>query len=255
MRTMILLATAAGLGLGACGHSSAETGRTIQRDFAVGAFDKIEVAGPFNVTVTTGGKPAVHASGDSSLIDKMEVVVEGGALKIRPIKRDHMFNWNFGSHHHAAKVTVSVPMLSEAAIAGSGGIAIDTIKGDHFKGEIAGSGDLAVGSIETGSLELSIAGSGGVKASGKARARPMKSPGRATSTPGACDRNRQGVDRRVGQCRRQRHRQLQRRGSRIGRRADVGRRQMLDREARLGRRDLLLNRVSPHPPAPLPGDP
>ena len=168
MRTMILLATAAGLGLGACGHSSAETGRTIQRDFAVGAFNKIEVAGPFDVTVTTGGKPAVHASGDSSLIDKMEVVVEGGALKIRPKKRDSMFNWSFGSHH-AAKVTVSVPMLSEAAIAGSGGIAVDKITGDQFKGEIAGSGNLDVGSIDTGSLELSIAGSGGVKAVGKAK--------------------------------------------------------------------------------------
>jgi len=168
MRTMVLFATAAALGLGACGHSSAETGRTIQRDFAVGAFDKIEVAGPFDVTVTTGGKPAVHASGDSSLIDKMEVVVEGGSLKIRPIKRDRVFNWSFGSHH-AAKVTVSVPMLSEAAIAGSGGIAIDKIKGDHFKGEIAGSGGLDVGSIETGSLELSIAGSGGVKVVGRAK--------------------------------------------------------------------------------------
>jgi hypothetical protein len=168
MRTMVLLATAAGLGLGACGHSSAETGRTIQRDFAVGAFDKIEVAGPFDVTVTTGGKPAVHASGDSSLIDRMEVVVEGGALKIRPMKRDRVFNWSFGSHH-GAKVAVSVPMLSQAAIAGSGGIAIDKIRGDHFKGEIAGSGDLSVGSLDTGSLELSIAGSGGVKAAGRAK--------------------------------------------------------------------------------------
>jgi hypothetical protein len=168
MRTMILLATAAGLGLGACGHSSAETGRTVQRDYKVAGFDKIEVAGPFDVTVTTGGKPAVHASGDSSLIDKMEVVVEGGTLKIRPKKRDHMFNWSWGSHH-AAKVSVSVPMLSEAAIAGSGGIAIDNIKGDHFKGEIAGSGDLNVASIETGSLELSIAGSGGITASGRAK--------------------------------------------------------------------------------------
>jgi len=167
MRTSILLAATAGLALGACGQSSAETGRTIQRDYAVTAFDKIEVAGPFDVTVTTGGKPKVHASGDSSLIDKMEVVVEGGTLKIRPIKRNKMFNWNFGSGK--AQVAVSVPMLSEAAIAGSGGIAIDRIGGERFKGEIAGSGNLNLAAIESGLVELSIAGSGGIKAAGKAR--------------------------------------------------------------------------------------
>jgi len=170
MRTAILIATAATLGLGACGHSNgAETaGPTIQRDYQVATFDKIEVAGPFDVTVTTGGKPSVHASGPSNLIDKMEVKVEGGVLKIRPEKRNSMFNWNFGSHG-SAKVAVSVPMLSEAAIAGSGGIAIDKVTGANFKGEIAGSGDLRLAAVDAGAVELSIAGSGGVTVAGKAK--------------------------------------------------------------------------------------
>jgi hypothetical protein len=168
MRTMILLATAASFGLGACGHSSAETGRTIQRDFQVGTFQKIEVAGPFDVTVTTGGKPAVRASGDSSLIDKMEVVVEGGVLKIRPEKRDTIFGWGSDSHHPAT-VAVSVPMLSAAAIAGSGGIAIDKVSGDSFKGEVSGSGDLRLATVNSATVALSIAGSGDVSAAGKAK--------------------------------------------------------------------------------------
>jgi len=166
MRTLILLVTAASLG--ACGNSSAEAGPTISRDYKVGAFDKIEVAGPFDVTVTTGGKPSVHATGESNLIEKMEVVVEGGTLKIHPVKRNSMFNWNFGSHR-AAKVAVSVPALSEAAIAGSGGIAIDKVGGDHFKGEIAGSGDLRLAAVDAGDVELSIAGSGDVTVAGKAK--------------------------------------------------------------------------------------
>ena len=168
MRTIILIAAAASLGLGACGNSSAETpGPTVQRDYKVGAFDKIEVAGPFDVTVTTGGQPSVHASGPSNLIDKMEVTVEGGVLKIRPEKRSKMFGWNFGSKGKAT-VAVSVPMLSEAAIAGSGGIAIDKISGTNFKGKIAGSGDLRLAAVEARDVELSIAGSGGVTAAGKA---------------------------------------------------------------------------------------
>ena len=150
MRTVILLATAATLSLAACGGSSAEApGPTIQRDYQVGAFDKIEVAGPFDVTVTTGGKPSVHASGPSNLLEKMEVMVEGGVLKIRPEKRNKMFGWNWGSDSKAT-VAVSVPMLSEAAIAGSGGIAIDKISGANFKGEIAGSGDLRLAAVDAG---------------------------------------------------------------------------------------------------------
>ena len=120
------------------------------------------------MTVTTGGQPSVHASGPSNLIDKMEVAVEGGVLKIRPEKRNKMFSWNFGSNGKAT-VAVSVPMLSEAAIAGSGGIAIDKISGANFKGEIAGSGDLRLAAVEAGAVELSIAGSGEVTAAGKAK--------------------------------------------------------------------------------------
>lgn len=168
MRTFILLA-AASMSLAACGRSSAEApGPDIQRDYKVGAFDKIEVAGPFEVTITTGGKPSVRASGPSNLLEKMEVVVEGGVLKIRPEKRNSMFNWNFG-RDGTATVAVSVPMLSEAAIAGSGGIAIDKVRGASFKGEIAGSGDLRLAAVDAGSVELSIAGSGGVTAAGKAK--------------------------------------------------------------------------------------
>lgn len=168
MRTFILLA-AASMSLAACGRSSAEApGPDIQRDYKVGAFDKIEVAGPFEVTITTGGQPSVRASGPSNLLEKMEVVVEGGVLKIRPVKRNSMFNWNFGTSAKAT-VAVSVPMLSRAAIAGSGGIAIDKVSGASFKGEIAGSGDLRLAAVDAGAVELSIAGSGGVSAAGKAK--------------------------------------------------------------------------------------
>lgn len=169
MRHMILFATAAALSLAACGGSNAEpAGPTVQRDYKVATFDKIEVAGPFEVTVTTGGQPSVHASGPSNLLEKMEVVVEGGVLKIRPEKRSSMFNWNFGRNGKAT-VAVSVPMLSQAAVAGSGGIAIDKISGARFKGGIAGSGDMRLGTIDAGAVELSIAGSGDVTATGKAK--------------------------------------------------------------------------------------
>lgn len=169
MRTLILIASAASLGLGACGNSNAEEpGPTVQRDYQVATFDKIEVAGPFEVTVTTGGQPSVRANGPSNLIDKMEVTVEGGVLKIRPEERNKMFGWNLRSKGKAT-VAVSVPMLSSAALAGSGGISIDKVSGTSFDGNIAGSGDLRIGSVDAANVELDIAGSGNVQAAGKAK--------------------------------------------------------------------------------------
>lgn len=142
-----------------------DPGATVSRTYQVGAFDKIEVAGPYDVTVTTGGQPGVSAKGGEHLLAETDVVVEGDTLKIYP-KKHHGFRWSWG-HHGNASFTVTTAMLHGAGIAGSGGINVDKVDGD-FKGDVAGSGDLKVRAINGGSVELSIAGSGGIIAMGKA---------------------------------------------------------------------------------------
>ena len=153
---------------GAC-HVGADAedrdpGPQVTRNYQVGAFDRIAVAGPYEVNVVTGGQPGVSAKGGEQLLEETEVVVEGGTLKIKARKkRGISWNWRGGK----AVFTVNATAIHGAAIAGSGGINVDRVAGD-FDGDVAGSGDLKVGAIAGGKVKLAIAGSGDVEASGKA---------------------------------------------------------------------------------------
>ncbi|GAA4007955.1 head GIN domain-containing protein [Sphingomonas swuensis] len=158
--TTVLLATAA------CSAGAKENdGPTVSRSFQVGAFDGLEVAGPFDVTVSTGKAASIRAEGPQKLIEGMEAVVERGKLVIRPQKKGWFggMQWSGGT----AKVSITVPALTNAAVAGSGNIAIDRITADRFEGEVAGSGDLTLGALSTKELKLAIAGSGEVHAAGQ----------------------------------------------------------------------------------------
>ena len=168
MRLASITAVTAALAATACGSSRAQDGGpSVDRNYQVGAFQAIEVAGPYEVEVRTGGAPSVSASGPQKLIDRLVVEVKGDRLLIHP-RNDNSFNW--GSSKGTARIQVTAPMLRAAAIAGSGGIAVDRVKGESFDGSIAGSGDLRVQNVDVESLKLSIGGSGSVEA-GQGRAR------------------------------------------------------------------------------------
>ena len=153
----------------ACAQNRHESGGpTVDRDYQVGAFEQIEVAGHYEVDVRTGSAPSVHATGPEKDIERLVVEVRGNRLLIHS-RRNGGFNMGWCGGGEPTRIAVTVPKLSGASIAGSGGIKVDRVASESFKGEIAGSGDLNVGAIEAGSVELSIAGSGNISAAGKAR--------------------------------------------------------------------------------------
>jgi hypothetical protein len=169
MRALFL--TAVAFGLAACSTGRAESaGPEVARSFSVPAFDKIEVAGPFAVEVSTGRQPSVAARGPSSIVEKMDVVVENGTLKIRPERRRGMLSGWSSSIRGTARVAVTVPMLRAAEIAGSGDMAVDRVATESFHASIAGSGGLRLPQVQVGSLRLEIAGSGDATAAGRAAA-------------------------------------------------------------------------------------
>lgn len=168
MTTRFATAAIATLLVGAC-HVGAdaeerEPGPEVTRSYQVGAFDKVSVAGPYEVNVVTGGKGGITAKGGENLLAETDVVVEGGTLKIMPKKHKGIrWSWKSGK----AVFTVNAAALHGASIAGSGGVNVDKVAGD-FDGEVAGSGDLKVNGISGGKVKLTIAGSGNVDAAGKA---------------------------------------------------------------------------------------
>ena len=161
---------AATVALAACNHAQGENaGPNMSRNFTVGSFTSVEVAGPYEVQVRTGGNPAVSANGPQKMIEHMVVEVQGNKLLIHPEQQRGMFHfgWHFNGKVH---VDVTVPQLEAATIAGSGDIHVNQVKGSTFEGAVAGSGSLGLDAVEVQTLKLSIAGSGDVKAaSGRAQ--------------------------------------------------------------------------------------
>jgi hypothetical protein len=155
---------AASAGTGGC-HGGDGVGPTVSRNFPVGNFQQIEVAGPYNVDVRTGANASVSAQGSQKLLDRTIVEVQGDKLVIHPQEHHGFFSFSFGSHGEA-HFTVTVPQLTGATIAGSGGINVDHVQGASFNGTVAGSGGLEVNNVNVQSLTLSIGGSGSAKAAG-----------------------------------------------------------------------------------------
>ena len=170
MRQAILLGmAAAAMASSGCARERTESaGPATNRDFQIAGFERIEVGGPYDVSVTTGGAPSVRASGGERAIERMVVEVVNGTLRIYTKKRAGMsFGWSDG--RHPVKVAVTVPRLTAAEIAGSGTISIDKVAGDSFDAGVAGSGELRLGQVEVKRLKAGIAGSGGINA-GQGRA-------------------------------------------------------------------------------------
>jgi hypothetical protein len=171
MRKSLAAMIAASAAVSGChAHDENGDGATVSRNYQVGNFQQIEVAGPYDVEVRTGGNPGVWAQGPERLLERIDVTVEGNRLVIRSQHHGGFFHFGFSNRGNVHFV-VTVPQLTGADLTGSGEIKVDKVQGQEFDGSVTGSGDLSIASLEVQSLKLSITGSGDVKAgNGKAQA-------------------------------------------------------------------------------------
>lgn len=158
MATAILVAGTA------CSTSGAVegSGAAGQRNYTVGGFDRIGAAGPHDVRVTVGSAPSVRAEGDEAELERLEVSVRDGQLRIgtKP-----------GSWTSKGRVTVHVtaPSLQAAEVSGSGTMEVSPLRAAQFRGAVSGSGDLVLQGLESDAATFGIAGSGSLRAAGRAR--------------------------------------------------------------------------------------
>ena len=172
MRTLFLTAALAmtaacnaGAQGGAPGGGSESAGARSSRSFQVAGFDKIDLTGSPDVVVAVGGQPSVRAEGDAADLERLEITVVDGELRIG--MRPGSGHW-FGSHR-GITVHVTVPSLQAASISGSGDINIDRVQGQAFTATVGGSGDLAVRELRVATASFALNGSGGISAAGGAQ--------------------------------------------------------------------------------------
>jgi hypothetical protein len=169
MRAALILGSA--LLLGACNMSAdaqeapAGGGGNAKRDFQVGAFDKVSLAGSHNVIVSVGGAPSVRAEGDPKVLDRLDIRVEGGELRIGSRSG---ISISFKSHR-SATIYVTVPSLAAASVSGSGDLKVDRVEGARFAAGIAGSGDIDIAALKVEAAEFEVGGSGDIRAAGTAQ--------------------------------------------------------------------------------------
>lgn len=136
------------------------------RNFATGAFESVSLEGPDAVRVVRGPRASVVASGRTDVLDRLDIRVEGGALKIG---RERENGWRLGRQEdRGATIVVTTPIMRGASIAGAGDLDVDHGGGETFDASIAGAGNLTIGEIVAKRADLSISGAGDLRVAGRA---------------------------------------------------------------------------------------
>ena len=154
MRTLLLAAVAA---IAAAAPASAQV-----QQFRIRPFTEVSVAGPFDVTVTTGSSAAATAEGDPRDLSRIEIRNDGRELEIRPSRGVRASD--------LGRIRVRVTAASgirEVSVAGTAALALDRADRTAFEGNNAGSGRLDVTRADATSVELSNAGTGGIRIAGQ----------------------------------------------------------------------------------------
>lgn len=160
------LAVAAIALLAGCGSVHAEEGPAGTRSFNLRGFDRVSLRGSDNVVVRVGAAESVTAKGPQKVLDRLEVTVVNGELRIG---REKGWKLGWSSDETPTVVTVTLPSLRAASVAGSGDMQVDKAQATSFDASVAGSGNLVIGSLQADAASISIAGSGDATISGQAR--------------------------------------------------------------------------------------
>lgn len=154
-----------------CGHaetSSSESSAIGSRNFALAGFDEVALRGSDDVEIAVGKAFSVSATGPEAVLDRLEISVEDGVLKIgRKANSSWHIGWP-GKGENGVKIVVTMPAMSGARLSGSGNMSVDQAIADAFKVSLAGSGNLKIGNVQAKSVELDLAGSGNIEIAGRA---------------------------------------------------------------------------------------
>lgn len=138
-----------------------------ERRYTVTDFDRVQVDGPFQVTVTTGTSGSAVATGSNEAIERVSIDVQGRVLRVRPNRS--AWGGYPGEGAGALAIALATHDLRGASVTGSGSIAIDRARAMRFDVGVSGSGHVTLGTVEADRLNLGLVGSGRITIGGKAK--------------------------------------------------------------------------------------
>jgi len=135
-------------------------GNIITTDRSVTDFDKIGIAGSFDVILNKGNEGEISIQADENLMEYIITEVKDGRLNIKPKKKHQLKSTK------TIQITVGFNDLEEVSLAGSGDVTTsDAINASDLKLSLAGSGDMNL-KVSAKHLTSKIAGSGNISLNG-----------------------------------------------------------------------------------------
>ncbi len=148
-----------------------------ERRFALTGFDRVAVAGSDDVVITRGAFSVV-ADGEADDLDRLDIKVDGGVLKIGRKKG------NWGWRGKDVRVSVALPALHGLALAGSADVTADRGDGDRFGLNISGSGSIKLANLDTKTADIALSGSGDMVVGGRCGALNVRVAGSGNANLG-----------------------------------------------------------------------
>jgi hypothetical protein len=149
------------LALGGCVETYDGNGILAEEARAVSGFERVSVRGALDIELEQGDF-AVGVSIDQNLISRVSTRVDGRTLLVR------FDGGNLGEHLPGPNVSVSLPVLRDVELNGSGRLVATGFEGEEPASvELSGSGDLSW-SGSTDALDVVLNGSGNLTLSGEA---------------------------------------------------------------------------------------
>lgn len=138
-----------------------------ERTYSVTDFDRVQVDGPYEVVLTTGGASGARATGSPRALDAVTVEVSGSTLRIHPNRS--AWGGYPGEPVETASIRLTTRELKAATLLGAGSLAIDRAGGLRTDLSLAGSGRLSVGAVQADQLVVALLGAGRISLAGSAR--------------------------------------------------------------------------------------
>src|SRR3954469_16176652 len=138
-----------------------------ERTYSVTDFDRVQIDGPYEVVLTTGGSSSARATGSQISLDAVTVEVSGGILRVHANRS--AWGGYPGQPVEPARIRVTTHDLKSAVVRGAGSLAVARLRALRADLSVAGSGRLSVGAIEADQLVVALLGPGRIGLAGTAR--------------------------------------------------------------------------------------
>lgn len=137
-----------------------EAGPAATRTLDLKDFERLDISGVYDLDVEVGKAFSITLSGSERDLDKTDITVANGALKMAMKKTKR---WGGNNHHDTITARVTLPVLKAVNVSGVVDGEIEGVDSEAFKITVSGVGDIDIAG-KCGALDARVSGVGDLEA-------------------------------------------------------------------------------------------